>query len=272
MYEILNLGAGVQSTVVLLMSEVGELPKLDCAIFSDTGWEPKAVYDHLEWLDANTKTKIHRVKAGNIKEDAIVAQVQGKKTDGKRWASMPYYVSNGDGNKEGAIRRQCTTEYKIAPIETLIKREILKIPKRHHSPKTPVVRQWFGISVDEFQRQKQSTLKWKTHWFPLVERRISRLACLNWCEAHGFPEPPRSACVGCPYHSDTEWRNMKLNRPNEFEEACEFDEEMRNCEGMRGQIFLHRSCKPLRGIDFRNDYDKGQLSLFQNECEGMCGV
>ena len=48
MINILNLGAGVQSTALLLMSIKGELPKLDYAIFSDTGWEPKKVYDNLE--------------------------------------------------------------------------------------------------------------------------------------------------------------------------------------------------------------------------------
>ena len=37
--RILSLGAGVQSSAVLLMSCDGVLPKLDCAIFADTGWE-----------------------------------------------------------------------------------------------------------------------------------------------------------------------------------------------------------------------------------------
>lgn len=35
MRNILSLGAGVQSTTVLLMSCLGELPPLDCAIFND---------------------------------------------------------------------------------------------------------------------------------------------------------------------------------------------------------------------------------------------
>ena len=34
------------------MSCVGELPKLDHAIFADTGWEPSIVYDHLAYLRA----------------------------------------------------------------------------------------------------------------------------------------------------------------------------------------------------------------------------
>ncbi len=50
MIEVLNLGAGVQSSAVLLMSIEGVLPKLDCAVFADTRWEPPAVYKQLDWL------------------------------------------------------------------------------------------------------------------------------------------------------------------------------------------------------------------------------
>lgn len=35
-FHILNLGAGVQSTALYLMSMRGEAPKFDCAIFADT--------------------------------------------------------------------------------------------------------------------------------------------------------------------------------------------------------------------------------------------
>jgi hypothetical protein len=38
-YHILNLGAGVQSTCLYLMSMAGEPPR-DYAIFADTGEEP----------------------------------------------------------------------------------------------------------------------------------------------------------------------------------------------------------------------------------------
>ena len=47
----LSLGAGVQSTVVAFMSARGELPPLTAAIFADTGWEPSAIYRHLDWME-----------------------------------------------------------------------------------------------------------------------------------------------------------------------------------------------------------------------------
>lgn len=49
--NVISLGAGVQSTTLLLMAVHGEItPKPEYAIFSDTGWEPTKVYKHLELL------------------------------------------------------------------------------------------------------------------------------------------------------------------------------------------------------------------------------
>jgi hypothetical protein len=52
--NILNLGAGVQSTALYLMSmrqdEPDLVPLFDFAIFADTQEEPRAVYDHIKWL------------------------------------------------------------------------------------------------------------------------------------------------------------------------------------------------------------------------------
>ena len=35
---VLSLGAGVQSSTMAIMSAKGVLPKVDCAIFADTGY------------------------------------------------------------------------------------------------------------------------------------------------------------------------------------------------------------------------------------------
>jgi len=150
MQHWLSLGAGVQSSAVLLMSCKGLLPKLDGAVFADTGWEPKAVYEHLKWLKAEAESygiPVHILKGRNIKQDALIGQVRGKKEDGVRWASMPYRTRNPDGTT-GMIRRQCTTEYKIMPIEKFMKREILGLKKYARAPKEPVIEQWIGISTD----------------------------------------------------------------------------------------------------------------------------
>lgn len=49
--RVLSLGAGVQSSTLALMSARGDLPRLDYAVFADTGWEPARVYAWLDWLE-----------------------------------------------------------------------------------------------------------------------------------------------------------------------------------------------------------------------------
>jgi len=51
--QVLSLGAGVQSSAMLLMACHGEItPRPDVAIFSDTHAEPDAVYKWLDWLES----------------------------------------------------------------------------------------------------------------------------------------------------------------------------------------------------------------------------
>lgn len=70
-----SLGAGVQSTTFALMSAEGLLPKLDALIFADTGWEPRAVYDHLNRLETEVLIPagipLYRVSNGNLRDDAL---------------------------------------------------------------------------------------------------------------------------------------------------------------------------------------------------------
>ena len=68
----LSLGAGVQSTTMALMAARGELtPMPDIAIFADTGWEPAAVYDHLDWLRSGEVLPfpVEIVKKSNLRDD-----------------------------------------------------------------------------------------------------------------------------------------------------------------------------------------------------------
>ncbi|MBK8177203.1 MAG: hypothetical protein IPK66_18675 [Rhodospirillales bacterium] len=48
--KILSLGMGLQSTLIYLMSSLGELPRLDYAVFADPGSEMPETYAYLNWL------------------------------------------------------------------------------------------------------------------------------------------------------------------------------------------------------------------------------
>lgn len=267
---VLSLGAGVQSSTLLLMAVQGELDrKPDAAIFADTGWEPAAVYRHLEWLKRQVEgiIPVYVVSIGNIRADSLASK------HGKRFATLPFHVANLDG-EHAMLRRQCTREYKITPITRKI-RELLGVePGRRVKAR---VEQWFGISLDEVYRMKQNRQPWVTNRYPLIEKRMDRASCLLWLERNGYPRPPKSAYIGCPFHHDGYWRDMKLNRPEEWADAVEYDRAIRR--GLRGvlqEAYLHSSLQPLDQVDLATAHDRGQLDFFEdgflNECEGMCGI
>ena len=260
--NVISLGAGVQSSVMALMAADGELgPMPDCAIFADTQFEPAAVYAHLDWLETQLPFPVHRVTAGDIRTDAV----SGTNTTGQNFSSIPFFLSGS-----GMARRQCTKEYKIVPIRR-------KISELLVGKKTPgAVRQWIGISTDEAARMKPSGVKYVESVWPLIDVGMSRQDCLRWFEKRYQDRPlAKSACMGCPYRNDAGWRDMKINDPVSFADAVSFDKSIRNSGQLKSdqkEMFVHRSCKPLDEVDFRNLEDMGQINMFNEECEGMCGI
>lgn len=266
--NIISLGAGVQSSTMALMAAHGEIgPMPDCAIFADTQAEPKAVYAWLDWLEKQLPFPVHRVSKGNLREE-LLNHMGGKNRIGAR---PPFFTNSG-----GMLLRQCTTTFKVFPIQAEIRR-LIGLKPRQRAPKEVVVHQWIGISTDEAQRMKPSNLSYIKNIWPLIDAGMSRNDCLRWMEKRGYPMPAKSACTFCPYHDDALWRDMKANDPVSFAEACELDEAIR--PGSPGPKrpegdawFVHRSRIPLAEVDFRTAEDVGQIDMFGNECEGMCGV
>jgi hypothetical protein len=90
-----------------------------------------------------------------------------------------------------------------------------------------------------------------------------------WLRANDLEVPVKSACVFCPYHDQRTWREIKLRGNGDWQKAVEVDEAIRNARP--GYVaYLTRDLKPLTECDFSNEQDHGQLSLWDEECEGMC--
>jgi hypothetical protein len=247
------------------MSARGDLPMVDCAIFADTGAEPRRTYEYLDWLVGVLPFPVHRVSAGNIRDDL---------TNGRTNGRPPFFILNPD-QSAGMSRRQCTGDYKIDPIRKKV-RELIGVKPKARAPKTIAVEQWIGISLDEMQRMKDSAFPYIAHRFPLIESRMNRRDCLRWLEERQYPQPPKSACTFCPFHSDDMWRDLRDNDPESWADACAVDVAIRERgknKMLRGTPFLHRSLKPLSEIDLSTAADRGQIEFgFLQECEGMCGV
>lgn len=264
--NLLSLGAGVQSTALALMACDGTLPSLDGAIFADTGWEPKRVYRHLDRIDAlltDHGIPLYRVAKGNLRQDSIDPT--------HRFASVPYFVRNPDGS-DGMGRRQCTSEYKLSPIMRKC-RELLgaEPPDYRRVPKGRVAVQWVGFSTDEIHRVNNRRENLYTEKrYPLLELGMSRRDCQRYLERAGWGDTAKSACIGCPFHGNAQWRDLRDNHPDEWADAVEFDRLIRKggARGLplNGEAFLHSSRVPLdiAPIDriSRKEYGELQGDIF----------
>jgi hypothetical protein len=194
-----------------LLAAEGRLPGLDGAVFADTGWEPAGVYEHLDRIDREIAQPagipIYRVSVGNIRNDAL--------DPAHRFASMPLFVKNPDGG-DGMTRRQCTSEYKLKPIKAKA-RQLLGYPHPRPVPRGVYIEQWIGISRDEIGRAKDSGIQYLRSVHPLLDMDGSadgregwtRSDCLRYLRANGWASTPKSACIGCPFHGNAQWRTLR---------------------------------------------------------------
>lgn len=275
MLNVLSLGAGVQSTTMAHMASAGEIsPMPHCAIFADTKHEPKAVYEHLAALmtPGVLKFPVYVVTAGDLWKSASTVR---RTRDGQR-----SYISTGipvymvEGLRKGIGKRQCTRTFKIDPINRKM-RALLELKRVPHGSGV-LVDMWMGISTDEASRMKESAMPWiKTRW-PLIEKGMDRDDCFAWMAAHGLPKPPRSACTFCPFHNDDEWLALSdAEMADSIEKERALQAAYISTSEMRGTPFLHDTRKPLGEVKFIASTPGAkpkQLRLFNNECEGMCGV
>lgn len=266
--NVISLGVGVQSSAIALMAMKGEIrPRPDLIVFSDPGWETKATYQYARWLKRTLETggmKVIYTNNGNIKNDLLKAAKWGT-----RVASLPYFTLSAEGDT-GIVMRQCTSEYKINGVRKAIKQYRGFKTSRGFADKE--IKLWMGISTDEIQRVKPSQERWIENIYPLIDKGMSRMDCMSWLERNGYPVPPKSSCIGCPFHSDRTWLEMKRHDPESWKDAVEVDKAIRKMPKIKGQVFLHRSCKPLDQVELNENQLEFDFDGFGNECEGFCGV
>ncbi|MQS14491.1 hypothetical protein F7Q99_20035 [Streptomyces kaniharaensis] len=249
----------MQSTTLLLLAAEGRIPTFDAAIFADTGWEPAAVYAHLDRLEqevaAPAGIPIHRVRAeaskggsrvnGNLRTDSLAPG---------SFVRMPVFVPDRTGAKAAVVRRQCTDEYKVKPVKAAVRR-LIGYPHPKPVPAGVVVEQAIGISRDEFHRAKDAMVRYLRNTFPLLDLPSpsgvgtgwTRTDCQRYLRSNGWGTTPKSACIGCPFHGNAAWRDLRDNHPAEWADAVDFDHQLRaaTLRGIKGAPYLHRSLLPL---------------------------
>jgi hypothetical protein len=276
--NIISLGAGVQSSTMALMAAHGEIePMPDCAIFADTGAEPQEVYDWLKYLKPLLPFPVYEVSKGNLTDDVGTVKTSEKTGQTYMKGLIPAFIHG-----HGLLGRQCTADYKVMPVRKKI-RELAGITGKQC--KEVVCSQWMGISTDEIQRMKVSVEKWYEFRYPLIDMGMSRTDCFQWMKGNGYPEPPRSACAYCPFHSDDEWERIKA-MPAEWQTTIDLERKIQasallltGTAKLRGKPTLHRSGVNIDKVGFNNPDFYAKLKRdtdpqldFIDECEGMCGL
>jgi len=218
-----SCGGGVQSAAVAVLIVEGKLPRPDLAVMVDVGYETAATWRYVD--------EVIRPGVGDV---GVTLEIV-KTTD---WASndlfdrtghlvIPAYKEDG-----GRLATHCSGPWKVR----VVKRWLRSLGVER-------CEDWVGISADEAQRARPSGSRWFSNRYPLVEAGMTREDCLWAICGHGWPKPMRTSCVMCPQRSAAQWRGMKESQPDEWDRACEIDEEIR-ARGARA--YLHRSLRPLR--------------------------
>lgn len=264
---IISLGWGVQSWTLAAMSALGELPSVDYAIHSDTTFERTATYafakEWTPWLEERG------VKVVTVSDPRATNITKKSSTSDGTYTLMPVFTRNDDGSR-GQLRRQCTSRWKIEPLQRWLGEEL----KRRGLKKTGgatrhdgVVQQWLGITKDEFLRAKDSQMDWISNSYPLLDRMMSRDDCLAWLKAHNLPSPGKSACVQCMFHSRAYWQQMKQEGGADWENAVKADIQLRETTGR--EWFLHSDRKPLEDAVILKS-ESAQTWMFDDDNEPEC--
>lgn len=275
---ILHNGGGVQTGTMVEMIADGILPKPDAVISADTGNEPSYIYQ--QWQrDKEILASIHvpflMVNNGNILDDLY---------SGKRFAAMPLFTRqytdiegfglSGQSYRDGKMKRQCTSEYKIVPIEREIRTMLLEMGLAKESKngriyinRGVIVESWIGYTTDEIERvNRMKQAKWQHFRFPLIELKMTKADCVQWLKDNDKPPRLSSACAICPLIGNAQRRQIRDNDPIGWKRAIKFDNDLRNGDlriavTAKGDLYLSDKFIPLSQLNI--DEEENRPTLFQ---------
>lgn len=270
------MGGGVQTSTIAEMMVEGVLPPADLAIFADTGNESVETYKQIDYL----KDRLGEIDVDLVTGRRSIWGIHQDAFSGDRFASIPLFVKQN--GSRGQLRRQCTREYKVDVVERILRNYMvdLDLATRFDRGGNDYIRRndgvqvdlLLGITTDEILRMKDNPIPWIQNRFPLIDRGMSRSDCLLYLDQNGFPVPPKSSCLICPYRRIEEYVEMKESSPTEFQQVVKFDRRIRDAlPRIDGDVYLTEDLIPIEDavVGYRN---RPRQTSFLDECSGMCGV
>lgn len=242
-YKILSWSGGIQSTVMAVMSALGELPKVDLVLYANIGNEWSVVTETMAFYKNWLQEKGMRIETVYPPKSVLEELEEGE-------IHIPAWTESG-----GPLYRGCVWRYKIRPIRWKIREFAGYHATKNPYPKKNTFEMWLGMTTDEMKRTLPSLKKYIFHRFPLVEKGLSRGDCYTYLRKLDLPIMPKTACVVCPYRKAWEWLEIKEKTPEEWEEAIRIDRKIRNALQDRkkesNKIYIWKKSIPLEEVDLK---------------------
>jgi len=190
MTHILSYGGGVNSTAIIALALLGELPMPDYIVFSDTGAEWPHTYKYLNYIEKQG-IKLVYLTGGMRGEYIGMTLIE--------WCREKSFIPS-------RMNRWCTDYWKRTPVR--------KFTKAFNEAEV-----WIGIDAGEAHRAEG-----KRHAkFPLVELGINRNQCREIIKKSGLGIPRKSGCFICPYQAKRQWTELKRDYPELWKIAVELE-------------------------------------------------
>lgn len=250
--HVFSFGGGVQSTACLVLAARGELPasetsfRWDAFVFANVG-EKAEHPGTLQYVNEVAKpfaetNGIELVEARKVRRTGEVADLYNDVMMPSRSINIPVRMTNGAPGQ-----RRCTHDFKIK----VVAKELRARGATKNEPGTVGI----GISMDELQRARNwgeidPREPFQIKEYPLLRLGLRRQDCLDIIKEAGLPQPPRSACWFCPFHSLDEWRRLYREEPDLFQKAVEMESVInaRRAELGKDNVWLTRFARPLNEV------------------------
>ncbi len=223
--KVLNYGGGRQTFAMCLLISQGKIERPDRVLIADTGREAQSTWD---FMNQYTRPLLKTVGLEVEVAPHSLATVDLFSKKGE--FLLPLFTATG------AFTSYCSGEWKARVMDRYWASQGVRTSER-----------WIGFAADEGGRIKTADTPYERR-YPLIELMLTKRDCIDLITSNGFPLPPKSACYMCPYRDNAEWRLIRDNYPEQFEDACRIDEEMRDEDELHA-VYIHQSRKPLREAD-----------------------
>lgn len=247
----LSFSAGTGSSAILWMVLRGEIqrPLNFIVVNADPGMENRQSYAYVDMMEREcTKAGIPFLR---VKRDLYGEILALKASGATRFDNPPFWTLNRETGEVGRLMQKCTKTYKIAEMDRAVRvwmSENIGVPMNNQRLGSDAVRTWIGFTADELDRVKEDRKEFEYCEYPLVELGMTRDVLPDYYRTAGLPMPPRSVCNACFANDVSMFKDMASSRPDDFEQACKVDDEIRDlsCIGIRDECYVSSVCIPLR--------------------------